>query len=257
MYFDIHTSIGHWPFRKLQDDTAPKLKRLLKSKDIEGSAVGSINGVFYMNCQDANLELAEAIEGHRDFFTGVATLNPCYAAWERDLEYCVKTLKFRALRLFPKYHNYDINCDEAVAIAKAAASYGIPVIIPQVIIDCRQKHWMDLESFVDTADLGKLCLTVPKGKFIVTEFRYRGALVDDAGKPLYPNLYIETSRLGSAYGQELSTLANTLGSDHLLFGSGAPFKGPSHAILRIECAKLSDKDKLKISALNAKKLLGL
>jgi predicted TIM-barrel fold metal-dependent hydrolase len=98
---------------------------------------------------------------------------------------------------------------------------------------------------------------VPQARFILTEYRIQGSLTDEDGKPLYPNLYIEISRLRSAYMQDLAKLAEALGSDHLLFGSGAPFKEVSPAILKMECADLSVQEKAKINGLNAQSLFSL
>ena len=81
MLFDINTAIGHWPFRKLPDNDASSLRQLLESHKITMAAVANINGIFYKNTQDANLELAVELAPHRDFFIGVATLNPVYAAF--------------------------------------------------------------------------------------------------------------------------------------------------------------------------------
>jgi len=257
MLFDVNTAIGHWPFRKLADNDASSLRKLLESHKITMAAVANLNGIFYKNTQDANLELAEELAPHRDFFAGIATLNPAYAAWERDLEHCVRTLGFKGLRLLPQYHNYPIFSAEAINIATAAAQFDIPIFIPQMIVDKRQKHWMDVETFVDVSELGKLCRKVPQAKFILTEYRISAKLIDESGKPLYPNLYIEISRLRSAYMQDLAKLAKSLGSDHLLFGSGAPFKEISPAILKMQCADLSEREKAQINGLNAQSLFNL
>ncbi|MBU4430352.1 MAG: amidohydrolase, partial [Verrucomicrobia bacterium] len=61
MLFDINTATGHWPFRRIPNQTITELKRLLKSKGVTGAAVVNPNGLFYQNCHDANVELAKAI----------------------------------------------------------------------------------------------------------------------------------------------------------------------------------------------------
>ncbi len=59
--FDINTAIGHWPFRRLPRRTAGELRQYLQSYGVKGAAVASTPALFYMNSQDANLELAEEI----------------------------------------------------------------------------------------------------------------------------------------------------------------------------------------------------
>ena len=120
MLFDVNTAVGHWPFRKVPNNTPKQLRALLSGKGIGGSAVANTHGLIYKNFHDANLELAEWIADDRDFFRGVATLNPMYAAWERDIRQCREELGLAALRLAPRYHDYRLGCPESVAIAKVA-----------------------------------------------------------------------------------------------------------------------------------------
>ena len=259
MLFDINTSVGHWPFRSVPHQTPSALKEHLLGKGITGAAVANTNGLFYKNCHDANLELAEWLSDHRDFFTGVATLNPLYPAWERDLRTCVETFGFRALRLAPRYHNYRLDVSPARAMVSAAGNLGVPVIIPATIIDLRQRQWMDVSKAVESDEVSELCLAEPETAIIYTHVGIRAeALLDGDGKLRYPNLYLDTSRLLSSYGREaVASLAHSIGNSHVLFGTGAPFKEVTPALLKLQHPDLTAEDRDKISSKNACKLLGI
>lgn len=250
MIIDINTAIGHWPFRRLSSNTALELRDKLVENNIGGAAVTNTNGLFYKNCHDANLELAEQIKPYSGYFFGVATLNPTYAACEPDLDACVHSLGFKALRLVPRYHNYTLQEQNALALVAKAASMKIPIIIPQRIVDIRQCHWMDTQETVNIKEVQELCSAVPDAKIIYTE-----ATITPASMAESPNLYVEMSRMNSAYGQGIAELVARCGSERVLFGTGAPFKEISPAILKLNCAEIALEDKERVSHLNAKRLL--
>lgn len=256
--FDINTAIGHWPFRRIPHQQPAELRALLEARGIGAAAVAHTHGLFYKNCHDANLELAEAIAPHAGFYVGVATLNPAYAAWERDLETCVRRLGFRALRLVPQYHGYRLGDAAAVALARAAAAAGIAILVPHRVVDVRQRHWLDTEQTTALAEVSELCRAVPEARIVLTEWSGSAAsLGSPDGRPLCPNLYLETSRLPSAYGQVLGQVVRALGAAHVVFGSGAPFKEIRPALLKLEHADLEPGEREQVGSASARRLLGL
>lgn len=250
--FDINTSVGHWPFRKLKNDTPEKLRNELESHDISGASVANTNGLFYLNCHDANIELHEWLKGHEKFFTGIATINPFYAQWEKDLRNCVEKFNFGGVRIAPQYHNYELDSIPD-SFAELAASLDIPVFIPHRLIDIRQRHWMDTEKAILIDTVYDFCMKYPAMKVIYTEAAVSADFFN--GKKKCRNLFLEMSRMHSSYGQSLSILAKEIGADRLLFGSGSPFKEISSSLLKLEYAALKKDEKEKIASGNAIKLL--
>jgi hypothetical protein len=254
MLFDINTAIGHWPFRQVPHQTAPELRALLTSKGIAGAAAAHTHGLFYLNCYDANRELAEAISEQADFFVGVATLNPTYAGWERDLPACREQLGLRALRLAPQYHGYQLGCPESVAIAKAAGDLGMPVLIPHRVVDVRGRHWMDTEETIGLSQIAAFCEAAANTTVIVTESAFHAeALLTKDGSFRWPNLYLELSRARNG----MCGLPAPIAAERMLFGSGAPLKSITPALLKLELAEVGKAGKQQIGQDNARKLLGL
>jgi len=252
MTFDINTALGHWPFRQVPNQTAAQLRQVLEGAGIEGAAAANTHGLFYKNCHDANLELAEWLAPHEGFFTGVGTLNPVYAAWERDLQTCADTLAFRAIRLAPQYHGYELGSAEAVALARAATEAGLPLLIPHRLVDVRQHHWMDTERTIGLDEICALCEAVPQARAIVTE--YRGGAneaVSDGGEWRFPGLYLESSRL------DLAEFPGDMSAERVVFGTGAPLKHVKPALLKLDSADLPDGARQRIAGQNGPALLGL
>jgi predicted TIM-barrel fold metal-dependent hydrolase len=87
---------------------------------------------------------------------------------------------------------------------------------------------------------------------IVTEARYAAsALVDAEGQPRYPGLFLESSRIS------LDALPEGFAAERIVFGTGAPFKHVTPALLKVETAELDAEAKARIYAGNARTLLGL
>lgn len=254
MLFDINTAIGHWPFRQLSCNTVPELRRRLEVKGIRGAAVANTHGIFYKNCHDANHELFSNISKHIDFFTGVATLNPLYPVWQRDLEQCVNEFGFRALRMLPLYHNYKLSGNEAGEMADAAGNLGIPVILPSKIVDFRQMHWMDVPRPLGFEEIKDFCERHKATNFIITESIFS---IEQLEQTDCANIYLEMSRYRSAYGHVLRKIIDLIGTDHVLFGSGAPFKEITPALLKLKNADLTSREEKATGSGNAKRLLGL
>jgi len=247
--FDINTTTGHWPFRSIPGQRIAELYEYMRGFEIDGAAITNTHGLFYMNAQDANIELAEAMKPYDGFFAGVASINPAYAAAERDLELCVQKLGFRAIRLTPLYHNYPL--EQAGEVIRLSSELGIPVIIPNEIVNFRQKHWMEPPAPLGLDPVLQLCRTYPSANFIFTE----GTAAHDGEYP--SNLYFELSRLRSSYGGVLTELIRNVGADHVLFGTGAPFKSAESSLLKLHHCDITDEERQMVGGTAAKMLLHL
>ncbi|MBR7145397.1 MAG: amidohydrolase family protein [Lentisphaeria bacterium] len=250
--FDVNTAIGHWPFRRLTRNTLPELKDHLQSFGITHAAVTHNHAACYQNCHDANIELFEALSNDKSgFFVGIATINPTYAAWQRDLECCVKKFDFRGVRILPKYHNYRINSRDCWELCDEAAKYQLPVIIPNELVNCRQRFWMEPDEALGAGSIEMTARRFPDTTFIGMET----AFPENSNPP--KNLYVEMSRFLSCYGRKLNKYIASAGADHVLFGSGVPFKEIEPALLKLHHTELSEADRELISHKNAEKLFKL
>ncbi|MBE6370272.1 MAG: hypothetical protein E7056_08985 [Lentisphaerae bacterium] len=252
MLFDISCLTGSWAFRKLAIQTLPDLKKHLESLGISGAAVSHNHAVFYQNCHDGNLELAEELAQCKlqDYFAPVAILNPTYAVWERDLEFCVKTLGFKALKLVPKYHDYELSSNACSEIMAAAAELDIPVMIPMEMVNFRQRHHMEPLTPLSLDAIAEQAKKVPQAKVIVI-----GAPVADMEYP--ENLYFEISRSRSCYSPTMPLLKERIGAERILFGSGAPMREVEPALLKFNHADFTSEERELVAWKNAARLLKL
>ena len=251
-FFDMNCAVGHWPFQKLEYELPQAVEKRLREYDISGALVVNTHGLFYRNVQDANMELARWIAGN-PFFTGCASINPAYPQWEKDLYICVEDLGFRAVRLTPLYHGYAPESELMDAALQAAEKLQLPVLIPQRIMDLRQRHHLDVTDIVLPQTVFELAERHPRCRIICTET----LIVDEDLPRIKPleNLFIETSRQLAGFSGMFNRIVDTIGAERVLFGSGAPFKEVLPAVIKMNESGFSQEVFEKVANKNAENLL--
>jgi predicted TIM-barrel fold metal-dependent hydrolase len=256
MLIDANTFIGNWAFRRLRRNDAAGLLGMMDQFAVDTACVASADAILYRNSHAGNEKLYEETRGYEDRFWLLATLNPAYAGWERDLSWCVD-MGFRGLRLYPCYHNYALDGPEAAAIIDASAEAGFPVTLPCRVVDVRQRHWMDTDDNLDPALALKVAEAHPKATFVLTESILSWPADSDEWKRMRDvNFYVEFSRMTSVLGKNIQIMTDSLGADRVLFGTGFPFKTPSPAFLKLRVLEADQAAKDQIHGANAAKLFG-
>lgn len=232
MIIDANTYIGHWPFRRLRYNTVEGLVKLMDRCGVDKTVCGSINSVFYKDCQEGNEELAEDVDEYPERIIPFATVNPAYVAWREDLERSVKDLGMKGLRIYPLYHNYSLADPRLGELLKEAAALRVPVEIPLRIVDVRQRHWMDVTRTLTLDEVAGLVKAYPENHFIL--LNGIGYEKTQFAEMKQNNYRIEISRLTVLLTKTIPRLIETLGASKLVFGTGMPFSYPEPALLKME-----------------------
>jgi predicted TIM-barrel fold metal-dependent hydrolase len=259
MILDINAYLGHWPFRRLRYNTSESLMKLMEKAKIDLAVVSSASSVLYRNCQEGNLELHEEIMGHEDRLITFACINPNYAGWREDLQYCVDEIGVKGLRLHPNYHDYDLSGENATALIQEANKRGLPISVTLRMEDERQSHWLVKVLGVPVHQIIEAINRSPEATFILTYIHFQEAEQIINACPKRKNFFIETTShyLLGDYPNHLQTLIDKIGVNRILFGSGMPLKYPQASLLKVEHLQVSGEDKEKILGKNAAKLLKL
>ncbi len=258
MIVDVNGYLGHFAFRQLRHNTADGLLRLMDRKGIERTVVASASAITYRNPQAGNAEVAAEVKAHRDRLIPFAVLNPFYAGWRDDLKTCHEQFQMTGVRLFPKWHNYQLSDRCCLDLVQAATERGLVISIPIRVEDKRQRSWLIDVPDVLLDEIGTLVKACPEARFVLLnglDFVRSPLGRKESGLPA--NYVIELSRLSALLANELGHLLTQLGPDRLVFGTGMPFNYPDAALLRLEVLEVSPADKEKIRWRNAAKLLGL
>ena len=261
MLVDMNAYIGHWPFKKLQYNTCEALIGRMDKFGVDVSVIANLNGIFYKNSQSANVELYEEINSSRRFlerFVPFAIINPIYAGWKNDLDICVNKMGMKGIRLYPKYHDYELTDPACIELVKTARARGLPVAFTLRMVDHRQRSWMDIEKEWRLADLAPIVKEVPDAKYIILNIANSTSL-DDENEKLFKNADIVFDTSGRSIAN-LAGLLNKFGKEKLVFGTHSPILDYLTGLLRIESLKEGEADEATKELLrygNAKRILGI
>jgi len=256
MIIDCNAFIGNFAFRRLRRNDAAGVVGMMDQFGIDRTCVASADAILYKDCHAGNEKLYEETRGHEERFWLYATLNPAYAGWQRDLATCAD-LGFKAVRLYPYYHDYTLDCPEAGALIDAAAEAGLVVSVPCRVVDLRQRHWMDTTENLDPRQALDVAEAHPQARFLLTESILSWPEDSDLWKRMRDlPFHVEMSRMTSVLQRNIQSTLKALGSERVLFGTGFPFKAPSPAFLKVQVLDGDDAVKSNISGLNAARLFG-
>jgi predicted TIM-barrel fold metal-dependent hydrolase len=263
MLIDINTYTGHWPFRQRRYNTCETRLERMNRFGVSLSVVSNLNGIFYKNPQSANEELYDEIKSKRlfhDRFIPFAVINPIYGAWRDHFELSTGQMGMKGIRLYPKYHGYELTNPACVELVKRARDRGLPVAFSLRMVDSRPSSWMDLERKKEWAlkDLVPIVKEVPDAKYLIVNVS-NSTNLSEADIQLLKNadILIDTSGRNIL---NLGELIKTYGSDKFAFGSHAPILDDLTGLLRIEALREAEADETTKNLLrsgNAKRILGI
>ncbi len=257
MLIDTNAYLGPFAFRRLRHNTPGGLLKLMDAKGIAKAAVSSAAAITYRNPQSGNEELAEAVRPHRDRLIPLAVINPAYAGWKDDLKICHEEFGMKGLRLYPKWHRYELADPVCLELVRLAAEQNMVISIPLRVEDYRQRSWLVDVPDLRPADLVPLVKACPKARFVlVNGLGFAGSPLGEKGQGLPANYVIEISRLTAVMANEIGQLLCELGPDRVVFGTGMPFNSPDPALVKLEVLDAPEEVKEQIRWKTAAKLFG-
>jgi len=252
MIVDVNAYLGHFAFRRLRYSTTASLLALMDSKRIDKAVVSSAGAITYRNAQAGNEEVAQEVRGRSDRLIPYAVINPFYAGWQDDLKICHEEFGMAGLRLYPKWHNYQLSSPCCREMVDAATERGMVISIPIRVEDNRQRSWLLNVPDVPLEEIVELVKAHPKARFILLNgIGYTGCLLGRKDNGLPSNYAVELSRLSAVLANELGQFITNLGPERVMFGTGMPFNYPDPALVKLEVLDASETDKEKIRSQNA------
>ncbi len=251
MIYDADTWIGNWPFRRLPHTTATDLLRQMDANGIDKALVGAVEGILYMDAQQANSDLAKQIRRHRDRLIPCAVLDPTYIGWADDLKQCRQEWGMPVLRLVPQYHPYHLTDEPAEEIVATAHELKMRVAVYGRIIDRRGRSRLDTSRDLPTDEILALFRKFPKASFML--------LNSSAVKPpkgaKAPKIYQDVAIMHGGFGLGIEKALKICTPDRLMFGSSALLHYMRPAMLSMEKLEAAKAVKEKIFHKNLKRLL--
>lgn len=270
MLLDINAYVGHWAFQQLRYNTCEALLGKMNNFGVDVSVISNLNGIFYKNTQSANEELFNELKSDRRFsdrFIPFAVINPIYAGWRDDMETCITKMGMKGIRVYPKYHDYEITDPSLIELVKRARDKGVPVAFKLRMFDSRCRSWMDIPYVVGEASLKKewtvkeivpIVRAVPDAKYLILNVANDIKLIDEDLE-----LFKKADILFDTSGRQINALPDllkTYGKEKFAFGTHFPILDYLTGRLRIEAMREAEADeatKELIRSGNAKRMLGV
>jgi len=228
MIIDVNAYVGHYPFRQLQITGAPALVKHMDAHGIDVALVSSLHAVFYRDAHQGNRELFEEVEPFTGRLFPIATVNPKYAGWKKDLAESVDQGRARGITLLPEHHGYSLSDEHGQAALKRIAEYDLPVVLTQRLEDRRQRHHWDTANDLDMALVIEAAAAHPGLRFLLSNWvGLNGQELLAAG--LRGRCLIDFARLQVLMNKDVPMLIDNLGVGSITYGSHMPFDylGPS------------------------------
>src|SRR5690554_1692608 len=261
MLIDCNAYIGHWPFRQLKDNTCQTRLDQMNQFGVDISVVSNLNGIFYKNTQAANQELHEEIKSSRRFndkFLPFAVINPIFSGWKDDLETSLTKMAMQGVRIYPKYHGYELDHPNCIEMTKMVRDKGLPVALSLRMVDSRPSSWLDIKKEWALRDVMPIIKAVPDAKFMILNVA-NGTALDEADAKIFKNtrLVMDTSGRNII---NLGELMKTYGTEKFAFGTHNPLLDSRTGLLRIESLRETEADpatKVLLKSGNIKRFLNL
>ncbi len=254
MIIDCNANLGNWPFRRTQYNDPASLLERIGRVGIEQAWVTLLDAVMYKNVHAGNEPLAEMVADYGALMP-VATINPMWPAWEKDIAQCAGPLGYRGVRVNPNYHGYTLADAVFGELLTAAGDMGMFVEVTVRMTDERHHHPLVMVPPLDIAPLPVAAAAHPDVAIVVANGKNNEAAALASSGDLGSNVYFEMSHIESVNG--VKSTADTLGIDRMLFGTHAPYYYPEAAQLKVFTeSELSEDEIAAIAHGNAERMMG-
>ena len=247
---DINGFIGPWPYWDIAHRTPEALLAMMDRSSIKQLAICSTRAIF-SDWRLGNEEAISLAEKHPDRFIPFVSLGPTFVKAELvDYLKRYKARNVRGIRLYPYHQSFRLTNDHRVTkVLETAEELHLPVMLPIRVI----MNW-GLPQ-LDTGSIETVVKSFPKLPFILSSVNYGEFNWARELMRLSPNVFLEISGLQGF--RILEHAVKSIGAERLLFGTGLPLMYPACSVVKVTNAKITPEQKLAISDLNARKLLGL
>ncbi len=228
MIIDVNAFIGHYPFRRMAARHARDLVALMDDAGIQIAVASSLNSVFYRDSHRGNEDMYLDCQSNVDRFCCVATVNPTYAGWQRDMDEAINQWQMKAVALWPEHHGYKLSDPVAQAVIERLVKRDLPLVLTQRLEDRRQRHAWDVAEDLILADVLEVAKAYPGLRIHFSNWiGLDGRKLLDAG--LKDRCLIDFARLHVLLHGDVGQLIERLGVSAMAFGSHMPFDyaGPS------------------------------
>ena len=237
---DYNCFIGKWPFSWARQTDLDKLGIIHEAHGIDSGYVSCLDSVLYNDPMEGNLELAKFIKN--TLYEMVPCMNPLLPNPERDFRISYESFDYRAVRIMPTVHGYDLDDPNLLEFAEIAASRQKGLIVHTTFGDPRLDYLL-LQKPINLMKLPKLLEKTVDTPLLLCNIRLNEISELNDVLETYENIYIDMSELKhSMFSIEHLKEKGLLG--RLVFGSFYPMFDFSGAYVHFRGADENTRDRI-------------
>ena len=253
MIVDVNCYCGHWPFRRIKNETLEGLLKSSETTGIDKMIVSSLNSIFYEDCYEGDEEIYEAALGK--VFQAL-TVNPAFPTFMDDIRRGIEAFSIKAVRIFPGYHNYELDDACVKELFDVLAKNQLPLLLSYQMEDRRKIHMCMPEQLKNDKLLHMLQFN-EKIPVVITNTHVGQWASFSKYCEQYGNVYFDTS--GIRYGQT-DTIAKSLAmipDTNIMYGSNFPLNCRSSTLNYFRMDSIESTARENILYKNAQRVFGI
>ena len=263
---DVSLYTGFYPFRYLPPTHGRGIFDLMKQIGCEWCVATAFPSIFYKDCLDGLKRTIDETEGCGEKVFHYAVINPAFPGWQQDLDEALKLPGVVGVRLFPRYHHYDLCSKEFLKLMETTAERNVPVNLTARLVDERLGHWLidglpslqlyEIEIFL------KKCRNTTVIMSMFDSYEYNEPVLPMSGRSAtlleivksHPNAFIDIGGCTKPNFFWFEKLVKQIDPSRLILGTGAPLYYHGGTLFSLEKAKIESSIKMKILHDNAQVL---
>lgn len=253
MIVDVNCYCGHWPFRRIKNETLEGLLKSSEKTGIDKMIVSSLNSIFYEDCYEGDAQIYEAASGK--FFQAL-TVNPAFPTFADDIRRGIEAFSIKAVRIFPGYHNYELDDPCVKELFEILAKYKLPLLLTYQMEDRRTIH-MCMPKQLENDKLLHMLQFNEKIPVVITNMHVGQWIPFSKYCEQYGNVYFDTS--GIRYGQTdiITKALEIIPDNNILYGSNFPLNYRTSTLNYFRMDPIEFTARENILYKNAQRLFGI
>jgi len=247
---DVNALLGHWPFRKIRKNTLADLRKVHQDNQITGGYVASLNSIFYNDPFEGDEELHELIGGTE--YKHVLTVNPTLPGWQRDIVDGIARFGIQGVRIYPTYHDYDLNTAPVAELCEALKKHRLPLFVTKRMEDERLDYLMKPKP-LEVASLQKFVSGQPDLDIVILNIRFGEITAMKQEINDLPRLFVDTSGLKDKV-FVLEELLKVIPAGKIMYGSQHPLYCLKSSHCVVDMVEIPEETKRAIFSGNVKAL---
>lgn len=233
--FDVNCFSGPWPFHSSRNYDCNHLAAIHGKNGISGGLVTSLQTIFYLDPLTAARDLQRELPAG---YGQVFSINPNLPAADELCMEAMEKYQIKGIRLLPTFHDFDWLDARTQAVLTIAQRRKLPIFITLNLEDARLDYLLQ-QNPVKMDDLASAIADLPDVPVIITNAYLKNIKPLASAICSRENIFADTSSLNSPL-LALDQAFDMIGSEHLMYGSGAYVQALSSSVQNLAHCDLSD-----------------